>query len=190
MKPNDVRAFIAIELDADLRLKIKEIQKALKRSQADVTWVNPKNIHLTLKFLGHVSMESLQSLCQAIEDTAKKFLSFEFQISQCGWFPGQGQPQVLWIGIGPGNDAIKKLAAMLSSNIAKFCEKTDNKEFSAHITIGRVRSDKNINKLLARLKRADFQYNKKLKVDHITLFQSRLTKSGPKYTAIKGFSLK
>jgi len=189
MKPNDIRAFIAIELDKDLRLKIKKIQEILKESKADVKWVNSENIHLTLKFLGRVPTASLDDLCQTIKQVTAEFPSFEFELNACGWFPAEGQPRILWIGVGLGKDLVEKIAATLSSHVSRFCEEKNSEKFLAHITVGRVKSGKNISILLSAISKLDLDFPKKQKVNHITFFQSRLTPSGPEYKKIYKFDL-
>ena len=178
MNPNSVRAFIAIALDENLRLKIKDLQDKLKGTNTDIRWVKAENIHLTLQFIGQVPSEKIQNLCQAITLTTQGFSRFTFRLNQCGWFPQGSNPHILWVGIGDGSDFLQKIAHTLTLKILPFCEKTKVEKFSPHITIGRVRSDKNIDKLISRLKGLDIHFHEAQKVSSLVLFQSQLTPSG------------
>ena len=189
MNPNNIRTFIALELDERIRLKIKKIQDHLKNIDADITWVKPENIHLTLKFLGNVPGESIEKISDAICQVAKNISSFDLELTNYGYFPKNRSPQVLWINVDEGKDSIKKIAAALASPLEAFCEKVDNKEFSPHITIGRVKSNKNISQLLAEFSKPPASLNETQKVRFVTLFKSDLKSSGPEYTVIKRLPL-
>ncbi len=184
MSNDTVRAFIAIELNETLRRQLEAAQKRLKTSGADVKWVEPKNIHLTLKFLGDVPKEKIDELCVAIECGLKGFKKFEFQVSDLGSFPPKGTPRIVWAGVSLGDDLLSQIVASLEKHIAPFYEKKDDKKFSAHITLGRVRSAKNIQALISLLKQ-NITLSEKQFIEHITLFKSDLTPAGPAYSIIK-----
>lgn len=189
MKPANVRTFIALELDDKIQQQLKTIQDSLKKTNADVAWVHPKNIHLTLLFIGNVDSESLQNLRQTIKQAIQGIPSFKFQPNQYGWFPNKANPRVLWIGVDLGKKCLERITQALSKHVASFCDKTQKEHFSAHITIGRVRSNKNIAQLFSKLNEMDFDFTEKQKISHITLFKSQLTSSGPEYTIIERFPL-
>lgn len=188
MSNDTVRAFIAIELNEALRRQLEATQTKLRTSAADVKWVEPKNIHLTLKFLGDVPKEKLDDLCAAIENSISGFKKFEFQVNGLGCFPLKGTPRIIWAEVGLGDDLLSRIVGSLEKYIRSFCEEKDDKKFSPHVTLGRVRSNKNISNLAFLLKQ-DIELREKQIVDHITLFQSDLSPSGPIYSIIKSFKL-
>jgi 2'-5' RNA ligase len=190
MSPDKVRAFIAIELDDEIRRRLKKIQDSLRKTGTDIKWVDPYNIHLTLKFFGDVPINSLDKLCGMIEDGLKNFSKFEFYLESLGCFPSQGSPQILWAGISKGHKDLEQIEKTLAEKTSSFAEKPEDKKFSAHITIGRVRSNKNIATLIAVLKNSPCHLDEKQTVSFITLFKSDLTSSGPIYSPIKIFELK
>ena len=190
MSPNKIRTFIAIELDDNIRRRLAEIQDNPRNADADAKWVDPKNIHLTLKFIGDVPKDNVEKLCSAIEEGLKSFSKFEFQLGHLGCFPPKGQPRIVWVGVGLGGDLLKQIAVSLSNHVQSFCERQDDKEFSAHITIARIRSNKNIPRLLDLLNENSLKSFEKQTVDHVTLFKSDLTPSGPIHSVIKTFELK
>ncbi|MCG2677115.1 RNA 2',3'-cyclic phosphodiesterase, partial [bacterium] len=89
-----VRTFIAIKLSPEIISKISGVQEELKRTDAKVKWVKPKNIHLTLKFLGHITSEELEKVKIAIRETLKPFRSFRTSLSGLGAFPKISYPRV------------------------------------------------------------------------------------------------
>ncbi|MCX5681245.1 MAG: RNA 2',3'-cyclic phosphodiesterase, partial [Candidatus Omnitrophica bacterium] len=182
MSPDSIRAFLAIELNDQTRRKLGAIQDSLKKTNADIRWVDPKNIHLTLKFLGNVPSNTLEKLCSAIEKGLKGFSRFEFQLDSLGCFPPKGMPKILWAGVSEGSDYLEHIERSLTKQISDFCEKQENKKFSSHITLGRVRSNKNVALLINLLKESPCKLTEKQAVDHVTLFKSDLTPSGPIYS--------
>ncbi|MBM4309105.1 MAG: RNA 2',3'-cyclic phosphodiesterase, partial [Deltaproteobacteria bacterium] len=56
-----LRSFLAIELPESILRRIGEVQRELKSSRADVRWVGPQNIHLTLKFFGNIEESKINS---------------------------------------------------------------------------------------------------------------------------------
>lgn len=189
MTPNKVRTFIAIELNESARRRLEEIQTELKKIDADIKWVNPKMIHLTLKFLGDVPQNDLDKVCAAIEEGLRDFSKFKFQINSLGCFPPKDLPRIIWAGIDAGSDLLKQIAETLSTHVSAFCEEKNDKEFSAHITLGRVRSNKNVMRLVNLIKTAPPKLSEAQNIDHVTLFKSDLTPSGPIYSIIKTFKL-
>ena len=95
-----IRTFIALEFDPSIKEAIGSIQDQLKKTGADVKWVKPKNIHLTLKFLGHISPKKLKSVLEIFPTLFNNFPAFEIDISHLGVFPRLEQPKVIWVGIG------------------------------------------------------------------------------------------
>ena len=101
-----VRTFIAIGLPPEIIANIKELQEELKKSNAKVRWVKPENIHLTLKFLGHLPPEQLEKVKITARETLQPFKPFGISISGLGAFPKIKYPRVVWIGIDKGKEEI------------------------------------------------------------------------------------
>ncbi len=59
---DDIRSFIAIEVPRELKSKLEGVQRELRRTEADVKWVRPEAIHLTLKFLGSIRQEDVENI--------------------------------------------------------------------------------------------------------------------------------
>lgn len=188
-----MRTFIAIELPEEIKDALAQLQEDLKKSGADVKWVEPKNIHLTLKFLGEIDEIKAQNIIKIIEEIAQGLNSFKARISSVGAFPKLNFPRVIWAGVDEGDEEICKIASGLEQPIAKLGIPKEDRKFSSHITIGRTRSTLNREKLvqeLSRLATESGQVNLEFTVTKITFFKSTLTSGGPIYEALNEAHLK
>ena len=192
-KQLNMRTFIAIPLPQEIKASLAKLQEKLKASGADVKWVEPANIHLTLKFLGERDEKKIEKIEQAIQDTAKDKTEFIARISSLGAFPKISSPRVIWVGIDQGDSETKLIAGELEGLIAKIGIPKEEREFSSHITIGRTKSSKNLEKLVKVLSDYTGEFGKdelKFTVKKIVLYKSTLTPRGPIYEALKDATLK
>jgi 2'-5' RNA ligase len=188
-----MRTFIAIELPQEIKTALSRLQDQLKTTAADVKWVQPQNIHLTLKFLGERDDKKIEKIMQILEETAKDKNCFQIRIWSLGAFPKINFPRVIWVGIDQGDNETKEIAKDLEERIAKIGIPKEDRPFSSHITIGRTRSTLNREKLVEGLnKLADYFVENKLEFTavKITLFKSTLTPQGPIYEVLKEANLK
>ncbi|MFA5362234.1 MAG: RNA 2',3'-cyclic phosphodiesterase [Candidatus Omnitrophota bacterium] len=187
-----MRTFIAIELPEEVKEYLRRLQGKLKKPGADVKWVTPGNIHLTLKFLGEIDENTVQAVENIIEKTARTKRSFIVHVSSLGGFPGLTSPRVIWIGIDKGDTEVKEIAQDLEKSLEEIGIPPENREFSSHITIGRIRSKLNragLAQALTDFKNAPQTENIEFPVKKITLFKSTLTPQGPIYEIVKESSL-
>lgn len=188
-----MRTFIAIELPNEIKEFLSKTQEQLKSSEADVKWVAPQNIHLTLKFLGEVDDNKLDEVKQVMDNAACACASFQGRISAIGAFPKIDFPRVIWLGIDPGDSETKEIAKTLEDALEKAGIPKEDRPFSSHITLGRVRSNMNRERLVRSLKDSQERMGEKkleFTVTKITLFKSTLTPKGPVYEALKESALK
>ncbi len=188
-----MRSFIAIELPQNIKDYLSRLQTQLKNSQADVKWVEPQNIHLTLKFLGEIDDNQLSEINNILENIAKERKHFQANVSSAGAFPKINFPRVIWVGLKEGDQETQDIARYLEEKIAEIGVPKENRPFSSHITIGRVRTPKNKDKLVKELNKfADGlkEENLKFLVNKLTLFKSTLKPLGPVYEILKEVNLK
>jgi len=188
-----MRAFIAIELPKEIKDYLSRIQVQLKTAGADVKWVEPKNIHLTLKFLGEIDDKKKDGVIKIIEDIAKSNNPFSARICCVGAFPKISFPRVLWVGIQEGDKETKEIARELEEKVNKLSIPREDRPFSSHITIGRIKSTLNREKLVRELETIAANFSKEgliFSVTKITFFKSTLTPGGPIYEALKEVELK
>lgn len=188
-----MRTFVALELPSEIKEHLAGIQNKLKSSGADVKWVEPENIHLTLKFLGEINEKKLDKIVSILDELSKNKNAFYLRLSSLGAFPKINSPRVIWIGVDKGDAETKDIAKALEEKIASIGIPKENRPFSSHISIGRLRSGLNRQKLVNDL--LDLQLNfeneaKEFLVTKITLFKSTLTPKGPIYEVLKEANLK
>ena len=135
-----MRTFIAIELSSEIKESLAQAQSHLKYAGADVKWVTPENIHLTLKFLGEIPEEKCENVKAALDEIAKTTASFELSIKDIGAFPNIEFPRVIWIGLDKGAKESTELAAKVDEALSKLGFAKETRPFAAHLTIGRIRS--------------------------------------------------
>jgi len=188
-----MRTFIAIELPQEIKAALAKLQEELKQSAADVKWVAPENIHLTLKFLGEVDEEKLEGIKTILDSAAATANAFQMRISSVGAFPTINSARVIWVGIDQGEAETKKIATFLEEKIEKLGIPKEDRTFSSHITLGRTRSSLNRQKLVEVLNNLAGEFKDEsleFLVGKITLFKSSLSPHGPTYAVLKQADLK
>ncbi|TAN62589.1 RNA 2',3'-cyclic phosphodiesterase [bacterium] len=184
-----MRTFIAIELGNPIKDALSRLQSELNKSEADVKWVLPENIHLTLKFLGEVKEEEMPEIIQSLKKIAREVNSFRVEINAIGAFPNAKSPRVIWSGIEQGKENLSQLAGLVEDALERLEFPREERKFSAHITIGRVRSPKNRAALSEAMQQLKFDALSQT-VKSIILFKSSLTPKGPIYEKLDEENLK
>ncbi|MCK4902419.1 MAG: RNA 2',3'-cyclic phosphodiesterase, partial [Thermoplasmatales archaeon] len=166
------RGFIAIDIESFP--KLVQFENEIRNSGANVKLVEPENIHITLKFLGETDEKHTDRIEEIIKDAVKDSDSFEIKLKGAGVFPNQNYIKVMWIGIENG-EQIGKIASKIDEKISELGFEKERRRFSAHLTIARVKSAKNKEKLLELIEKyRDIEFGS-LKVDTIKLKKSELT---------------
>ena len=184
-----IRTFIAIELNDRVKQTIRELQGHLKPLGCDISWVKPENAHLTLKFLGDVKMKMIQPLTETIENLCRNLHPIETGLTQPGVFPDFRHPRIVWVGLNDDDGKLTRLAESLETTLGNIGFKKEKRDFQAHITIGRVKSDKNIHRLTESLENYRLPMGITQNIQDICLYKSVLTGSGPIYSVLASFRL-
>jgi RNA 2',3'-cyclic 3'-phosphodiesterase len=180
------RGFIAIEITPTEQ--ITEFEHAIQKTSADVKLVEPENIHITLKFLGDTDETLIDAIDQCIKETAQNTKPFQITLQGTGVFPNQNYLKVIWIGINDGG-IIQNIARPLDEKLTGLGFSKENKGYTPHLTIGRVRTAKNKDQLLkviSQYKTIEFSTQT---VHSIILKKSLLTPTGPMYTTVREIKL-
>ncbi|MGR3294599.1 MAG: RNA 2',3'-cyclic phosphodiesterase [Candidatus Scalindua sp.] len=184
-----IRVFIAIEIDSEIKNKLSEYLSKLKRTGADVKWVAPENIHLSLKFIGYIEKETLINLNKIINDAVSGIGSFSISIGNIGAFPSIEKPRVVFVCVQERGNSLFKIYEKLDKGVEQLGIKRESKKYVGHITLGRVKSQQNISKLKNILNSGTECYFGLEKVASLSLIQSKLTPTGPLYTRLNNFIL-
>src|SRR3990172_1879009 len=116
-KPGILRTFICVELQGLVHAQLANLQGTLKTIGADVSWVKPSNIHLTLKFLGDVPEQNIPAICSAVEKAAIEVAPFELQVRGTGCFPSAKNPRVIWVGLNPLPCELRQLQELIDGEL-------------------------------------------------------------------------
>lgn len=179
-----MRAFVAVNVPADVQRALGALQRDLAASGADVTWVRPEQVHLTLKFLDDISNEQRQGLEALLARLAASEPSFRIALETVGAFPSVDAPQVLWVGVGEGREPLTRLAEGLEQGSAAWQVRREPRPFTAHATIGRVRSGRCRRQLADRLRASAWPPPPPWPVRSLTFYRSDLSAAGPTHTVL------
>lgn len=183
---SEFRGFIAIDIDAVS--KIIEFEEEIKRIGTNIKLVEPKNIHITLKFLGDTSEDKIEEIKKVIKDSVEKIKPFKIVLEGTGVFPNQNYIKVIWVGI-KGVDQVRIIADTIDEKLSRLGFGKEKRSFSAHLTVGRIKSAKNKDKILQTIEKyKDFEFAE-FEVKSIKLKKSELAPKGPIYTTLKEIKL-
>ena len=185
-----MRCFIAISLPEEIRRQLGEIQSKLKKFNADIGWTRPEGIHLTLKFLGEIGEEKIESIKSALQKITSQHKPFEIEIGGTGVFPDTRRPRVLWVGMTKGLEETTSLAEQVESKMEELGFPKEERKFNPHLTLGRVKSPKNISQFTDTFLNTMKPNLGKIHVDHISLYQSVLKPTGAEYSVLFQSSLR
>ena len=178
-----VRAFIAVDIGDEIREKLDGLQRKLKKVHAHVRWVKPQSMHLTLAFLGDLSVEKIIPLKTALDEAFQGLESFELEVAGTGFFGRPNRPRVIWAGIADCPPLMKlqckTVDALQVANV-----EFDNKPFSPHLTLGRIKAPNHTESLLGKLDKYRDEPLGQTRIDAVQLIQSELKPSGAEHTPL------
>lgn len=180
------RGFIAIDIAPTPNLLTFE--KEIATTGADIKLVEPENIHITIKFLGDTDEKDIDAIEQGIKESVKNITPFPITLKGTGVFPNKNYIKVLWVGI-TDTSTIGTIARSIDILLAPLGFKKEPRGFSAHLTVGRVKTARNKEKLLRVVEQFSMEEFTTQQVCSIVLKKSELTSKGPLYTTIREVKL-
>lgn len=182
--PEMIRSFIAFDLNSESVLKqFEDIQRRLIETDADLKLVEPQNVHITMRFLGDTSPNMVDPIHEAIKKVS--FSAFDCEIRGLGAFPNVRYARVVWASIRKGADELKNIFEQFEPNLRQLGFKPDPKGFSPHLTLARVKTGRNKDKLARCVQElADYPFGV-VKADCLRLKKSVLTPRGPVYSTLR-----
>ena len=182
-----LRSFIAIELPETVKSAFVELQGELKKTGADIRWVKPENIHLTLKFLGNTE-ESTDSIVDVIKGTCSRFEPVTLEIRGVGVFPNVKSPRVIWAGMNC-NTALAEIRNSIEEGLFSLGFERDSRKFSPHLTLGRFRSSQGRRPLMDKIELLKDKSYGMIHAETVVLMKSDLAPGGAQYTRLAEISL-
>jgi 2'-5' RNA ligase len=185
-----LRSFLAIELPKPILKKIEEVQADLKSSHIDVKWVNPEQIHLTLKFFGNIEASKVEPITSSVEGLTQTTPSFPLIVQGIGAFPHLKNPRVIWIGLFDTKEILIPFQKELDVQFEKIGFQAEDRSFHPHLTLGRMKSSRGKEELATRMeKHREVEFGE-FQVEKVILFKSDLRPAGPIYTPLKEIKLR
>ena len=187
---DELRLFFAVPLHEDLRGAVETVQRRLAEARAKVNWVDPGNLHFTLKFLGAVWGQAVPAIVRVAEEVAARHEPFSLHIRGCGAFPRPSDARTIWLGCAEGSDQLAALARDLDAALASAGLATqEERPFQPHLTLGRNKSAYRIADLGRAIQREATVEIGHMVADHFLLLHSSLHREGPEYSEVARFAL-
>lgn len=182
-----MRIFVSVNLSEPIQHELRIIQSQLRNSTQNWRWIDPANMHITLKFIGKYPEDQLDVLKKVLTPPAISVQPFDITIDGLGTFPPQGKPTVLWIGIQQGAAQLKKLSDLVTTSLRDANIDADHKPFVPHITVARAKRDR-----IAQVPDSTHLpvLNTRMTVESFYVMESELKPSGAQYKKLVEFMVK
>jgi RNA 2',3'-cyclic 3'-phosphodiesterase len=183
-----IRAFIAIDLSPEIRRMLEQVTLQLKERLGDapIRWAPAQNIHLTLMFLGDVSVKNLEMLKKVLQNEVSSHHSFEFSVGGVGAFPNNRHARVIWVGVEAPAELLN-VQRGIEAAVSRLGYAREERPFSAHLTLGRVSrnaTSKDIHLISDVLESTKVGFLGVAQVDAIHLLKSDLRPTGAVYSRV------
>lgn len=182
------RIFIAVDISDEARDAAAAHIRSLtaEPNSRGLRGVRPENLHLTLKFLGDVGNDQLETVKGITATEAAKTPPFKLQIAETGMFPAGRGGKTLWIGVQDPSEEMSRLAGRLDSELGKFGFPVEHRRFAPHLTIARIREARGLEAAISKHRNAKFD-PVEFTVSEAVIYRSELHPSVPVYTPIATF---
>lgn len=181
-----IRLFIAIDTPAGVKEAMRATCDRLRESGADIRWEDPRKLHLTLKFLGETDETMLAAIGDAVSRLAAQTPPLAVRYRGLGCFPPRQDPRVIWVGMEESSGALADLQERLEREMETLGFRREERRFHPHITIGRVRSQRNVRGLLRVLESSTFE-SPAVALDALHVVRSDLRPAGSVYTILQSY---
>jgi RNA 2',3'-cyclic 3'-phosphodiesterase len=188
-----MRLFVGVEISADVAAALATLIERLRQRavtlapDSRMTWVTPERLHVTVRFIGHVDEAKAGAIIATLQAPFAGG-GFRLTVGGLGTFPPKGPPRVVWAGLIEGVEKLKVLEAAVSERLARAGIDREDRPYSPHITLARVREAAGL-RSIALLEDVGDVAAGSMHVDAITLFESRLSPKGPTYVAVQRTAL-
>jgi 2'-5' RNA ligase len=179
-----MRSFLAVEIPPIVKEALGSARNQLRDSGADVKWVNPHAIHLTLKFLGEIEPAMADEIRRCMEPALRNHDPFVLEVRGMGCFPGLRQPRVVWVGLSGDLERLGDLQREVEEGTTRLGFPPQDRPFWPHLTLGRVRSARGRDRLVDRIQDLLEVRLGTFTVESLLQFQSELHPSGARYTPL------
>jgi len=184
---DSARVFVAIRVPGDVRQQVLKLLDELRARvpRQGVRWTQPRNMHLTLRFIGNVPVGDLDAVKDAVRASAKGIGPFRLRPAEPGCFPHDRDPRVLWVGLHGDLGALHRLQQAVSDRTASWGP-NEERDFHPHLTLGRVvtRRREDLARIAAGLSGVRTGIDAGWQVEAVELIQSVLSPGGSEYSTL------
>jgi RNA 2',3'-cyclic 3'-phosphodiesterase len=185
---DEIRSFLALDLPGQVTDFLENVSNQLKQSRADVKWVNPKSIHLTIKFLGNIKRPTIHEIETTVKPIFSSYTPIQLKVSNIAVSPNPRQPRVIWAGIEDPTGCIIRMVPIIEDAFFKMGFAKEKRPFTPHLTLGRTRSAEGRERLINIMSGLTCD-SPVFTIDRAILFQSVLNAAGANYSALSVFKL-
>lgn len=182
-----MRAFIAVEIEEDIRRSLASVREQGRVIGKAVRWVKTEQMHVTLKFFKEIPYSEVTDVTSAMQIASEGIGSFELEVRGLGFFPDPKRPRVYWAGIQDVEGTLKRFYERLEDALADFGYPRETRPLKPHLTLARFRG--RADRLPSPDEGKD-EYFGSQTVEEIVLFKSELRPQGPLYTPLSSVRLK
>lgn len=182
------RIFIAVRIDPseELLALLQELKNILGRDR--IKWVDHRNMHLTLQFLGDTEEKRIPELSAMLKECCTASGAFVFRIKGLGVFRNLRDLRVIWAGVNDDGN-LERLYSKIRAGLTEKGFPSEERPFSPHLTLGRVKSVREINNIKNLLEKNIGREFQSVSVTEVILYESILMQTGPVYKPLDRFSL-
>jgi 2'-5' RNA ligase len=182
--------FIAVSLSPSILAGIEKLVQTCRSNLEDVRWVEQQNLHVTLKFLGDVSLNDLPQLIRAVTQSTRQMSSFDLTFRGLGVFPNRETPKTIWLGCREGSEELSQLAETIDEGLLPLGFPKEARRFSPHLTIGRIKKQTQGMSLMPILDEHQNRLFGSCGISEVQIFSSELTRRGPLYDELAAIPLR
>lgn len=181
---NPIRTFIGIKIIPGNRFNhvCSVLQENLKHET--IRWIPKNNFHITLRFLGETALSQIETISSELENIARSFSAFQFNLKGLGIFKRKGKPHVLYAKTAD-SPTLNLLAEEVETSMQKLGFKKKVNDFKPHLTLGRIKHLDQKNKFISLVQKSEQTRLQKVTVSEIIFYQSISNSEGPVYKPIK-----
>jgi RNA 2',3'-cyclic 3'-phosphodiesterase len=183
------RLFAAVKIHPSPEfLKIyNDLRSGLKF--ADIKWVKPEIIHVTLKFFGETEERKIAEISRVLKEVALHHKPFSCELENVGIFGSSYSPKVIWFGIG-NSEPLKNLGREVIQSCEPIGWEPDRQNFVPHLTIARIKNVPDKNLFQSMIDRHKSAFIQEFSVAEFHLYESILQREGPVYRILETYGLR
>jgi 2'-5' RNA ligase len=188
LPPAIMRAFVAVDISDEVRRKAEEIIEVLRPASDNIRWSRTEGLHLTLKFLGEVPPPKVEKVRVSLAGIHLPS-PITLRISGAGYFPTERSPRVIWLGVEGDVDALRELAGRIEESLEPLGFPQEDRPFSAHLTLGRLRAPGKIPAVQELLRQREPLDLGSFTANEFYLYESKLSPNGSVYRKVARFGI-